>query len=168
MILVSMLRAAAALSSLALIGAVSTAQAGEAITVFTDHSRILSVDRSPGTVVVGNPSIADVTIQGNQVFLHARSYGSTNVIIMDEAGNELASYDVTVQTGGGDNVFVFKAGAIKQTYLCAPDCESILHVGDEKDYFKELASQQKSKVSIALGQKSGESQGSNSESSPAQ
>jgi hypothetical protein len=149
-------------------GGMCAAQAGEPITVFTDHSRILNVDRPPGTVIVGNPSIADVTIQGNQVFLHARSYGTTNVIVMDENGNELVSYDVTVQTGGNDNVFVFKAGAIKQTFLCAPDCESILHVGDEKDFFKELASQQQSKVNIALGQKSGENTGTNGESSPAQ
>jgi hypothetical protein len=168
MILSFKLRAAALVSCLAMFGGMCAAQAGEPITVFTDHSRILNVDRPPGTVIVGNPSIADVTIQGNQVFLHARSYGTTNVIVMDENGNELVSYDVTVQTGGNDNVFVFKAGAIKQTFLCAPDCESILHVGDEKDFFKELASQQQSKVNIALGQKSGENTGTNGESSPAQ
>lgn len=164
---VSKLRAAAVLTSLSLLGGAVIAEAGQPLTVYTDHSRILNVDRAPGTVIVGNPSIADVTIQGNQVFLHARSYGTTNVIIMDENGNPLADYDVTVQTGGDDNVFVFKAGVIKQTYLCAPDCESILHVGDEKDYFKELAAQQQSKVGLALGQKSGESTGNN-DTAPAQ
>jgi hypothetical protein len=167
MIYVSKLRAAAVLTSLLLLGSAAVAEAGQPLTVYTDHSRILNVDRAPGTVIVGNPSIADVTIQGNQVFLHARSYGTTNVIIMDENGNPLADYDVTVQTGGDDNVFVFKAGVIKQTYLCAPDCESILHVGDEKDYFKELAAQQQSKVGLALGQKSGESTGNN-DTAPAQ
>lgn len=161
------LRTIAVISSLMLLGSAAVAEAGERLTVYTDHSRVLNVDRAPGTVIVGNPSIADVTIQGTQVFLHARSYGTTNVLIMDENGNSLADYDVTVQTGGDDNVFVFKAGAIKQTYLCAPDCESILHVGDDKDYFKELASQQQSKVGLALGQKSGESTGNN-ETPPAQ
>ena len=167
MIVTFRLRAAAALASLSLLGNAAIAQAGEPITVYTDNSRILNVDRPPGTVIVGNPSIADITIQGNQVFLHARSYGTTNVIIMDENGNSLADYDVTVQTGGDDNVFVFKAGVVKQTYLCAPDCETILHIGDDKDYFKEVASQQQSKVNIALGQKSGESTG-NSQTPPAQ
>jgi hypothetical protein len=155
--IISRLRSTAALPLLTLLCGIQAAQAGEPITVYTDNSRILSVARPPGTVVVGNPSIADVTIQGNQVFLHARSYGTTNVIIMDENGSMLADYDVTVQTGGDDNVFVFKAGAIKQTFLCAPDCEAILHVGDEKDHFKDLAQQQQLKVNIALGQKSGES-----------
>ncbi len=164
---ISKLRAVAVISSLMLLGSAAVAEAGERLTVYTDHSRILNVERAPGTVIVGNPSIADVTIQGTQVFLHARSYGTTNVIIMDENGNALADYDVTVQTGGDDNIFVFKAGAIKQTYLCAPDCESILHVGDDKDYFKELASQQQSKVGLALGQKSGENTGNN-ETPPAQ
>jgi hypothetical protein len=167
MIHINKLRATAVISLLAVLGSAAGAEAGEALTVYTDHSRVLNVDRAPGTVIVGNPSIADVTIQGNQVFLHARSYGTTNVIIMDENGNSLADYDVTVQTGGSDNVFVYKAGAVKQTYLCAPDCESILHVGDDKDFFKELASQQQSKVGLALGQKSGESTGNN-ETPPAQ
>jgi hypothetical protein len=164
----SKMRTVAVLSALALFGASAVAQAGQPITIYTDHSRILRVDRAPGTVIVGNPSIADVTIQGTQVFLHARSYGTTNIIIMDDNGNQLADYDVTVQTGGSDNVFVFKAGAVKQTYLCAPDCEATLHVGDDKDFFKDLATQQQSKVNIALGQKSGENAGSNGETSPGQ
>lgn len=131
------------------------AHAGEPLTVFTDNSRILSVARPPATIVVGNPSIADVTIQGTQVFLHARSYGTTNVLIMDENGAMLADYDVTVQTGGDDNVYVFKAGG-SFTSLCAPDCEATLHVGDDPNYFKMVTVQQQKKIGIAMGQKDGE------------
>jgi hypothetical protein len=134
----------------------SVAHAGEPITVYTDHSRILTVARAPATIVVGNPSIADVTIQGNQVFLHARSFGTTNVIIMDAADKMLADYEVTVQTGGDDNVYVFKSGSLN-TYVCAPECEATLHVGDDKDYFmKWIAPEQQRKIGIALGQKEGE------------
>jgi hypothetical protein len=132
------------------------ALAGEPVTVHTDHSRVMSLARPPATIVVGNPSIADVTIQGNEVLLHARTYGQTNVIILDENGQQLADYDVTVQTGGDNNVYVFSSGMFRTSYLCAPDCESILHTGDYKDYFNLVAGQQQKRSGIATNQKVGE------------
>ena len=74
------------IAGLAMIPAGGIALAGEPITVQLDHSRILSVARPPATVIIGNPSIADVTIQGDKVLLHARGYGMTNVIILAAAG----------------------------------------------------------------------------------
>ena len=131
-------------------------KAGEPIIVFTDHSRVLSVSRPPATVIVGNPSIADVTVQGNNVLLHARSYGDTNVIILDDEGNQLADYEVTVQHGGRNNVAIFKAG-YRYSYVCAPLCEATLNVGDEKDYLlKWIGPQQQFKNKVSLGQKQGE------------
>jgi Flp pilus assembly secretin CpaC len=147
---------ASCLLALGLTALSPVAMAGEPITVYTDHSRVLSVSRPPATIIIGNPSIADVTIQGNQVLLHARSFGETNIIILDEQGSQLADYEVTVQLGGNNNVAVFKAG-YRYSYVCAPDCESTLHVGDEKEYFlKWIVPEQQAKIKIAMGQKSGE------------
>lgn len=148
----------AALSLLTLIAGAGLAHSGEPLTVYTDHSRILTVARAPGTIIIGNPSIADVTIQGNQLYLHARAYGETNVVVMDEAGKLLADYDVTVQTGGANNVYVFKAGPWQTTTMvCAPECEATLHIGDaDKPYFKVIAGQQRTRSGIAQGQKEGE------------
>ena len=132
------------------------AQAAQPLVIFTDQSQIITVARNPGTVVVGNPSIADVTIQGQQVFLHARNFGTTNVIILDEAGQQLADFEVTVQLGGSNNVSLYKAGGL-QTLVCAPTCEANLHVGDEIDTFqKVVAAEAKTKNNMALGQKDGE------------
>jgi Pilus formation protein N terminal region len=162
----------AALACLSLFSGLNAAAAGEPITVFTDHSRALNVGRPPGTIIVGNPSIADVTISGTQVMLHARSYGTTSVIILDEAGAQLADYEVTVQSGGNDNVYVFRAGNSLLTYLCAPDCERTLHIGDDDKPFKIIAGQQKARTALALGQKAGENVAQNGangeENAPAQ
>jgi Pilus formation protein N terminal region len=136
--------------------ATGQAFAAEPITIQSDQSQIMTMARAPGTVVVGNPSIADVTVQGKQVFLHGKTYGTTNITILDEAGGQLAMFEVTVQLGGGNNVALFKAGQLA-SYVCAPDCESSLHIGDDKDYFKNLLSQSSSKIGLATGQKSGES-----------
>jgi len=136
--------------------ATATAFAAQPLVLVSDQSQILTMARTPGTVVVGNPSIADVTIQGNNVFLHGKTYGTTNITILDEAGAQLGMYEVTVQLGGANNVALFKAG-MQMSYVCAPDCEASLHIGDEKDYFKNLTSQANGKIGLATGQKSGES-----------
>ena len=136
--------------------ALAPTASAEPITVFTDHSRVISVSRPPGTIIIGNPSIADVTIQGNQVLLHARSFGETNIIILDENGDHLADYEVTVQAGGGNDVAIFKGGP-RYSYVCAPDCEVTLRVGDDTNYFmKAVVPQQQAKIGIAMGQKAGE------------
>lgn len=134
----------------------AAAVAGEPIVARLDHSQIFSMARVPATVVVGNPSIADVTIEGRNVFLHARAYGTTNVLVLDDEGKQLADYDVTVQTGGNNNVFVFKAG-YSSSFVCAPDCEATLHIGDDPGFFSDIvAKEQKLRNGIAMGQKEGE------------
>lgn len=143
------------LTGFLILSGAAPAVAGEPLVVFTDQSRIITVARTPGTVVVGNPSIADVTIQEDKVFLHARGYGTTNILILDDQGNHLADYDVTVQTNLDNGVTVFRAGS-QYSYVCDPDCESTLHIGDYKEYFAEIAKQQQKRTAIALGQKEGE------------
>jgi len=144
------------LAALALFGAPLAAHAAEPIVIRSDQSQIITMARQPATVVVGNPSIADVTIQGLNVFLHARSYGTTNIIILDDAGKQLADYEVTVMLGGSNNLAMFKGG-LQYTYVCAPDCEVSLHVGDDLDWFNKLvAGEMKTKNSLAMGQKGGE------------
>lgn len=130
--------------------------AAQPLIVYTDQSKIIEVSRSPGVVVVGNPSIADASIQGNKVFLHGRGYGTTNVIILDEQGAQLADFLIDVQLGAPNTVSLFKAGAL-QSYTCVEDCESIMHVGDNPVYFKDVVlDRNKDKINLATGQKSAE------------
>ena len=99
------------LAAAALLATAAAALAGEPVTARLDHSQIFTLARTPTTVVVGNPSIADVTLEGNNLYLHARAFGETNVLVLDDLGKQLANYDVTVETGGDNGVYVFKAGA---------------------------------------------------------
>lgn len=121
--------------------------------VGVDQSKILNLSKSGDTIVIGNPSIADASMQGTRLFVHGRSFGTTNLIVMDSVGTELANYELTVQLGGRYNVSVFKAGD-EYSFVCAPDCEAQMHVGDQKDWFKDnVFERNKDKINLATGQK---------------
>ena len=105
------------------------ALAGTAVNVMQDQAKMVSLTGEAATIVVGNPTIADVTTQGTTVFLHGRSFGTTNVIVLDAEGNQLAQLDVTVSRGGSSGVNIFRAGA-KYSYGCAPLCEATPEPGD--------------------------------------
>ena len=127
------------------------AAADTTITVKADQAKMLNIAGLAGTVVVGNPNIADVSVRGSQVFVHGRIQGATNVIILDREGVQLASIEVNVETGGGNPVIVYGAGR-RFSYNCAPNCESTLQVGDSyEDYFKLLAQQNANKTGLASG-----------------
>ena len=128
--------------------AFAQAQAGTDIIVKADEAKMISVTGDPATVVVGNPNIADITVQNKFIFIHGRNFGSTNVIVLDRDGSELAALDVTVKLNGSYNVNVFRAGS-KFSYACADICESSIQVGDNKDYFSTLEEQNKKKGKLA-------------------
>jgi hypothetical protein len=129
--------------------------AAQVLIVKTDQTQLINVTGNPGTVVIGNPSIADVTVHGSKIFVHGRAYGSTNLIILDENGNQLASLDVTVQLGGENNLAVYKAGA-RYSYVCAPVCEATLQSGDNPDWFGDIAKMNGKKSGAATGKSGGD------------
>ncbi len=126
------------------------ANAGEGITIESDKTQMISVATRPGTVVVGNPSIADISINGNQVFVHGHGYGNTNIIILDTQGNQIANFDVTVKQSVTNAMTVFR-GPDRYSMACDPICESNLQPGDQKDSFKTIAEQQAAKNDLATG-----------------
>jgi hypothetical protein len=105
--------------------------------------------------VVGNPMIADVSIQGGVLAVHGRHFGNTNLIILDNKGNELVALQVNVIRADANNVEMFKGGAEgkivgKYSYICAPDCESVVMPGDDNEYNAAITGQISSKSKEAL------------------
>jgi Flp pilus assembly secretin CpaC len=126
------------------------ALAGTEVVLVSDQAKMISIPGEPGTVVVGNPSIADVTIQGENVFLHGRNYGSTNVIFLDRDGRQLAALDVIVTNAGTRDLNIFRAGS-RFSYNCVTTCEATTQVGDNAEYFKGAAEQGQLKGGLATG-----------------
>jgi Pilus formation protein N terminal region len=133
----------------------SVSLAAQELIIETDRTQLISISGNPGTVVIGNPSIADVTVHGRKIFVHGRAYGSTNLIILDENGNQLSALEITVRLGGQNNLMVYKAGA-RFSYVCAPTCEGTLQSGDSADFFGDISKMDAKKAGLATGKASTE------------
>jgi hypothetical protein len=135
----------------------STAALAESvsISVESDKTQMISVAAKPGTVVVGNPSIADISMNGSQVFIHGRAYGNTNIIILDTKGNQLANFDVTVKQSTTNALSLYR-GPARSSFACDPVCEANLQTGDDSQFFGSIMGMQTSKSSLATGSSSGE------------
>lgn len=120
------------------------------IVVMADEAKLVSVGGEISTVVVGNPAIADATVQGQNVFIHGRSYGSTNLIVLDKEGSQIANLGITVMQGGNSNLTVFRAGG-KYSYVCEPQCQVALQIGDKQDFFDAVNDETTKKIGLATG-----------------
>lgn len=106
------------------------------LVILSDHMRRVRLERPAGTILVGNPLIADVTVLGNDtIFVSARSIGSTNIIVLDKSGNEMVTYEVFVREPRIKRVVLNNAGVI-QNYQCAPNCERALTQSDSAEPYQ--------------------------------
>ena len=111
------------------------------IMVEADHAKIQRLPRPATTVIVGNPSVADVNVQGGRLLvITGKNYGTTNLIALDGKGHEIANYKITVKTNGERKVTLYK-GIQRYSLTCAPRCERELLVGDSAADFKRIHKQ---------------------------
>jgi putative type II/III system pilus formation protein len=121
------------------------------IRVVLDEAQLLKLPDRVATIVVGNPLIADVTLQaGGVLVLTGKGYGVTNLIVLDRDAKVLLKKTVLVVGPREAAVTVYR-GIEPYTYSCAPDCERRVTLGDEKTYFETLMTQIGTRNSQALG-----------------
>jgi hypothetical protein len=107
----------------------------ELVTVRLDQAKLLKLPERTATLVIGNPLIADATVQpGGVVVITAKSYGTTNLIALDRAGVTLSEVPIQV-IGPGDAVVVVYRGVERESYSCAPICERRITLGDSATFF---------------------------------
>lgn len=110
--------------------------ARDPLVVHLDQARILKLPERTATLVVGNPLIADAVVQpGGSVVITAKSFGATNLIALDRAGNTLMESPIQVVGPNDHVVVVMYRGVERETYSCAPDCGRRITVGDTPTYF---------------------------------
>jgi hypothetical protein len=114
--------------------------AGSAIVDVTiDQARLIRLKSDAAQIIVGNPAIADVAAQDARLLVvTGKSHGTTNLIVLDGEGREIFNAQLGVREGGVRQV-TFYRGTSRQSYHCAPDCQRMLSIGDDKAQFEQLA-----------------------------
>jgi Flp pilus assembly secretin CpaC len=115
------------------------AAASDPVEVHVNMARILRISAPAATVIIGNPSVADVTIQDPQTLvLTGKSFGDTNLIVLDAQGNPIADTIMRVIADQGDLVTVY-LGSKRTSVACSPTCQPVIMLGDDADYAQQSA-----------------------------
>jgi hypothetical protein len=141
----SLARSASALGSvcalgLAMLGWPAQASAAD-INVVLDQAMLIKLPDRVATIVLGNPLIADASLQpGNLVVITGKGYGETNLIALDRAGAVLMEKSLEVRGRDADVVVVYR-GVERESYSCTPYCQPRITLGDSNRFFQPVISQ---------------------------
>jgi len=120
------------------------------VTVILDQAKLLKLPDRFSTIVIGNPLIADASVQpSGVVVITGKGYGTTNLIALDRAGNVLMEKSIEVK--GPRNVVVLYRGIERETYSCAPFCERRITLGDSPAFFDVAIAQTVARNGMASG-----------------
>jgi len=121
------------------------------IAVNVDQAKLVKLPSGIATIVVGNPLIADVTLQnGGVVVVTGKGYGATNFIALDRTGQVLVDRQIQVE-GPTDQLVTVYRGIDRETYSCMPVCQRRVTLGDGETYFKATMDQAGTLSSQAAG-----------------
>ena len=127
--------------ALFLTAAASSVRADEQIVVHLDEAMVVKLPDRATTVVIGNPLIADLSVQpGGLAVITGKSYGATNFLIMDKSGAVLTEHTVEVQ-GPTDKIVVVYRGIKRSSYSCTPECAARVTLGDDTQFFSDTLAQ---------------------------
>jgi len=80
------------------------------IVIEANKSTSLKLNGSAASVVIGNPRVADVAVHdANLIFITGRTFGTTNLLVFSESGEQIYSGDVVVTTNTTNLVNVNRA-----------------------------------------------------------
>ncbi|MCA0034203.1 pilus assembly protein N-terminal domain-containing protein [Mesorhizobium sp. B263B2A] len=112
--------------------------AGTGIEVTMNQAKIVKLSRPADTIVVGNPSIADASVQdASTIVLTGKGFGVTNLVVLDQEGSPIVDAQVTVVRQAASSVRIYRRAEV-QTMSCTPYCESSYKSEAEKSSEAEM------------------------------
>jgi Flp pilus assembly secretin CpaC len=120
-----------------------------------DQSQLLRLPRAVSQVIIGNPSIADASVQAsNLLVVTGKTFGVTNIIALDKQGNVIQDQRVIVQRDDLRMVNLHK-GSQRQSFTCAPNCTPTVTIGDDKNFFEKISQHAKQKTQFSQSESDG-------------
>jgi hypothetical protein len=144
------LRALTFACSIAILAVPAGASAAD-INIVPDEAKLVKLPEKVTTLVIGNPLIADASVQpGGLMVITGKGYGLTNIIALDRGGAVLMDKAIEVHEQRAHVVYVYK-GVDRESYSCTPYCERRIMLGDTPAYFDAVINQTATRNAIALG-----------------
>lgn len=112
------------------------------IQVVMNQAKIVKLSRPADTIVVGNPAIADASVQdASTIVLTGKGFGVTNLVIMDEQGSPIVDEQIFVTRQDAASVRIYRRSEV-QTMSCTPRCESAYKTDAERQSETEMNASQ--------------------------
>ena len=105
--------------------AVVQAQSGQSapMNVEIDQATRVPLRAAAGSVIVGNPQIADVTVvDSNTLYITGKGYGVTEVVAVDAIGRTVFQRQIVVTDGAGAGRVRMWRGAQSTEMACGSSC----------------------------------------------
>jgi Flp pilus assembly secretin CpaC len=103
-----------------------------AVGVTLDFAKVLSFSHPARTIIIGNPGIVDGTLSDEHtIVLTGKALGTTNMIVLGEAGQEIANLTVHVGTNTRQWTTVHH-GTTQQLFSCAGPCKPLVAPSESK------------------------------------
>lgn len=123
---------------LASVAAMLPASAGSGLEVIMNQAKIVKLARPADTIVVGNPAIADASVQdASTIVLTGKGFGVTNLVILDADGAPIVDEQVTVTRSTASSVRIYRRSEV-QTLSCTPYCEGAYKTDAERTSESEM------------------------------
>jgi hypothetical protein len=114
----------------------AAAGTGDVIAVNIDQAKLIRIPDRVATIIVGNPLIADITLQtGGILVVTGKGYGATNFVAMDRGGEVLVDRIILVESPADPIVTVYR-GIERESYSCMPICQPRVTLGDSERFFR--------------------------------
>jgi len=145
----AMRQVATAILGVIMMGLPHGAFALDSIVVQTDHAQVLKLPPRATTIIIGNPMIADVSVQKNgSMVVTGKSFGTTNLIAQDSSGAVIGESLIRVEAAT-EGVVVVQRGMERETYSCQPRCQPTLALGDIGRHFDVIGGQATARNGLA-------------------
>jgi Flp pilus assembly secretin CpaC len=140
---------AAGMTAAAFVVAAAGTSVAEDLIVKYDQSQLLRLPRPAAEIIIGNPSIADISVQsGNLLVITGKTFGITNIIALDADRNVIQDQRVLVRRDESKVVNLTR-GTQRQSYNCTPQCNPSITIGDEQKYFDAVATASQKKITFS-------------------
>lgn len=121
----------------AMLGLAMANAKADGMEVGLDQAQIMRLPNGVATIVIGNPLIADGSLQaGNLLVVTGKGYGTTNLMALDRGGRVLMDKSITVGAPRQSDLVTVYKGVDRESYSCSPQCSPrVSTIGDGTQFF---------------------------------